>query len=149
LKNSSAFWDASALVPLCVNQAASGQARSYLRKFAVVVWWGSFVEVHGAFCRLHRQSQISDLTKQHAWEHLRSLRRGWREVVPDESVRDLAVRSLDTYSLRAADSLQLAAALVWCAERAARRTFICADQRLAQAAKSAGFSVVELFPPAP
>lgn len=37
-----------------------------------------------------------------------------------------------------------ASALVWCREAPARRTFICADQRLSQRAADAGFSVVEL-----
>ena len=144
MKSATAFWDASALVPLCVNEAASRQARSYLRKFTLVVWWGSFVEVHSALCRLHRQKQISDLAKQGASERLRLLNRAWREVLPGDEVRDLAIATLDKYSLRAADSLQLAASLVWCRERPARRNFVCADRWLAQAANSAGFSVVEI-----
>ena len=144
MKGSTAFWDASALVPLCVNQAASPQARSFLRRCALVVWWGSFIEVHSALCRLHRQKLISDGAKQGASGRLRLLSRAWREVQPSDEVRDLAIRSLDKYELRAADGLQLAASLVWCGERPARRNFICADQRLAQAAKSAGFSVVEI-----
>lgn len=144
MKSSTAFWDASAIVPLCVNEAASRQARSHLRRFAPVVWWGSFVEVHGALCRLHREKQISDRAKQGASERLRWLSRAWREVLPGDEVRDLAVRSLDKYPLRAADSLQLAASLVWCAERPSKRNFICADQRLARAASAAGFSVLEL-----
>jgi hypothetical protein len=40
--------------------------------------------------------------------------------------------------------LQLAASLVWCEQRPSRRSFICGDQRLAKAAESAGFSVLEL-----
>jgi hypothetical protein len=46
--------------------------------------------------------------------------------------------------LRAADSLQLAASLVWCEQRPSKRNFICGDQQLAKAAESAGFSVLEL-----
>jgi hypothetical protein len=44
VKKATAFWDASALAPLCVHEAASRQAQIYLRKFAPVVWWGSLVE---------------------------------------------------------------------------------------------------------
>jgi hypothetical protein len=37
------------------------------------------------------------------------LNRGWREILPGDQVRDLATQLLDKHSLRAADSLQLAA----------------------------------------
>ena len=144
MKKSTAFWDASALVPLCIHEAASRHAQSHLRRFAPVVWWGSLVEVHSAICRLRRDREISDRDKQGAVARLRLLNRGWREILPDDQVRDLATQLLDTYTLRAADSLQLAASLTWCEQRPSRRSFICGDQRLAKAAESAGFSVLEL-----
>jgi predicted nucleic acid-binding protein len=144
LKKTIAFWDSSALAPLCIRQAASRQAQLYLRKFDLVVWWGSFVEVHSAICRLHREEQITDANKQGAVARLKLLSRGWREIFPDDQVRDLAVDMLDNYILRAADALQLAASLTWCQQRPSRRDFICADRRLSQAAAAAGFSVLEI-----
>lgn len=144
MKKPTAFWDASALVPLCIHEAASRHARFHLKRFAPVVWWGSLVEVHSAICRLHRDKEISDVDKQGAVARLRLLSRGWREVLPDDQVRDLAAQALDKYSLRAADSLQFAASLIWCEQRPSRRRFICGDHRLAKAADSAGFLVLEL-----
>ena len=141
MKKATAFWDASALVPLCIREAASLQAQMYLKKFAPVVWWGSLIEVYSAICRLHRDAAISDRDKEGALLRLRVLSRAWREVLPDDQLRDLAMESLDKYSLRAADSLQLAASLIWCQQRPSRRNFVCADQRLAEAADTAGFSV--------
>jgi predicted nucleic acid-binding protein len=38
LKKTTAFWDASALVRLCVHEAASRHAQSYLRRFALLFW---------------------------------------------------------------------------------------------------------------
>jgi len=146
VKKTTAFWDASALVPLCVHEAASRHAQSQLRRFAPVVWWGSLIEVHSAICRLHRDKEITDLDKQGAVARLRLLSRGWREVLPNDQLRDLAMQSLDKYSLRAADSVQLAASLTWCEQRPSRRSFICGDQRLAKAAESAGFSVLRVVP---
>jgi hypothetical protein len=70
------------------------------------------VEVHSAICRLHRDKEMSDLHKQGAVARLRLLNRGWREILPDDQVRDLAAQLLGTHSLRAADSLQLAASLI-------------------------------------
>lgn len=139
-----AFWDASALVPLCIHEAASRYAQSQLRKFTPVVWWGSQVEIHSAICRLHREREITDLDKQGATARLRLLTRGWSEILPGDQVRELATRCLDDYSLRAGDSLQLAASLTWCEHRPAGRIFICGDHRLAEAAASAGFSVLKL-----
>ena len=146
MKKTTAFWDASALVPLCVHEAASRHAQSQLRRFAPVVWWGSLIEVHSAICRLHRDNEITDLDKQGAVARLSLLSRGWREVLPNDQLRDLATQSLDKYSLRAADSVQLAASLTWCEQRPSRRSFICGDQRLAKAAESAGFSVLRVVP---
>ena len=144
MKRTTAFWDASALVPLCVHEAASRHAQSHLRRFAPVVWWGSLVEVHSAICRLHRETEISDADKQGAVARLRLLGRAWREILPGDEVRDFAMQLLDKHPLRAADGLQLAASLVWCGQRPSRRSFICGDQRLAKAAESAGFSVLDL-----
>lgn len=138
------FWDASALVPLCVHEATSRQAQSQLRKFMPVVWWGSPVEVHSAIARLSRLGKLKDAEKQGALSRLDLLSRGWREILPGDHVRDLARRLLDTHELRAADSLQLAAALTWCQQRPAKRNFLCADERLSKAAVAAGFSVLEL-----
>ena len=143
-KTTTAFWDASALIPVCVNEAASRQAHSYLRRFAPVVWWGSPVEVQSAICRLHREREISDQEKHGAVGRLRLLSGAWREVLPNDQLRDLAIQILDKHSLRAADSMQLAAALVWCEQRPPRRNFICGDRRLALAANAVGFSVFEL-----
>jgi predicted nucleic acid-binding protein len=144
VKKTTAFWDASALVPLCVQEVASRHARSYLKRFAPVVWWGSLVEVHSAICRLHREKEIADLEKQGALARLRLLSSGWREILPIDHVRELATQLLENYPLRAADASQLAASLIWCEQRPARRTFVSGDRRLSQAASSAGFSVIEL-----
>jgi hypothetical protein len=43
---------------------------------------------------------------------------------------------------RAADTLQLAASLVWCRERPVGRSFVCLDARLREAAVREGFSVL-------
>lgn len=64
------------------------------------------------------------------------------EVAPNEVVRTLAEAALERFDLRAADSLQLAAALVLCRERPRGRTFVCFDQKLATAADLAGFTVL-------
>ena len=55
-----AFWDASAIVPLCCSQAASVQGRQLRRDLKrMVVWWGTPLEARSAFARLVRDGNIS------------------------------------------------------------------------------------------
>jgi predicted nucleic acid-binding protein len=144
MSSAAAFWDASALVLLCIRQSSTPEVRAYLRKFAPVVWWASTVEVHSAISRLHRTGLIGDAGQQGAFTRLLALQRSWKEILPDDRVRDLAGQLLDTYPLRTADSLQLAAALTWCQQRPNQRHFISGDERLSNAAESAGFSIKRL-----
>ena len=111
VRKTTAFWDSSALVPLCIHEITSRQAQSYLRRLLPVVWWASAVEVHSAISRLHRLGKLKDIEKKGALARLEMISRGWREILPGDQLRGLATRLLDIYELRAADSLQLAAAL--------------------------------------
>ena len=139
-----AFWDASALVPLCVQEATTPQVRQHLRDYAPVVWWGSVVEIHSAIARLHREAVIPSIERDGALARLALLAESWREILPDDALRSLATTLLDSYILRAADSLQLAAALIWSRQRPQGKIFLCADQRFSHAAKLAGFAVTQI-----
>jgi hypothetical protein len=102
------------------------------------------VEVHSAVAHRHRVGRLKDAEKQSALSRLGVLSRGGRDALPSDTLGDLATRLLDAYEGRAADALQLAAALTWCQERLSRRTFGCADQWLSKSAVAAGSSVIEL-----
>lgn len=145
MKKTSAFWDASALVPLCVHEGASRHARSCLRNFTPVVWWGSLIEIQSGICRLRRETELTDADKLSAFARLRILSDGWKEILPIDQVQELAGQLLENYALRSADSMQLAASLIWCEQRPIKRTFICGDLRLSEAARQAGFSVINLI----
>lgn len=139
-----AFWDASALVPLCLYEPITRQARSFLRKLAPVTWWGSKVEVHSAITRLDRTGKLTAVEKKGALARLSVLSSGWKEILPSDHLRELATLLLDKHDLRAADSLQLAAAMMWCQQRPSKRSFVCGDQRLSKAAQNLGFTVLQL-----
>ena len=83
-----AFWDASALVRLCVNESNSRRAQLQLRESLPVVWWASSTEVHSAVARLHRQGKLRDVEKKSALARLDVLSRAWREILPTDSLRD-------------------------------------------------------------
>jgi hypothetical protein len=143
MKTKHAFWDSSALVPLCCHQPASHPLRRLWRQMGrVVVWWGTPVEIRSAFSRLARDGDIEEKDYRAALARLAVLRTGWRELMPGSKVRDLAEALPDVYGLRAMDALQLAAGLIWCFEKPIGRLFICGDCKLREAAEKAGFTVI-------
>jgi hypothetical protein len=140
-----AFWDASAITPLCTTQPQSKQARQAARIYSRrAVWWLTSVEVTSALSRLVREGNLKAKDSQQAFDALNLLRRRWDEIQPTEEVRHSAEKLLGSYKLRAADAVQLAAALVWCSGFPKGRYFICADKNLSEAAENEGFTVVHL-----
>lgn len=136
------FWDSSAIVSLCCPQPASVSGRKLLVELRkMVVWWGTPAEARSAFARLVREGDLTAAQRATAIRLLNQLRSSWDEMLPSERVRALAEGLPDEYGVRAADALQLAAALVWCRERPRRRPFVCFDEKLARAAAEAGFTV--------
>ena len=141
-----AFWDTSALVPLCCFPARSAQARQVARTYSQqVVWWGTAVEAVGSLNRLTREGTLKLKESGQAFARLDYLRGRWNEIQPTEEVRDRAERLLRIHKLRAADALQLAAALVWCVDRPQGRALIGADGNLSDAASAEGFTVIRLL----
>jgi predicted nucleic acid-binding protein len=137
-----AFWDSSAIMPLCCAQSATARGRGLLAQLGrIVAWWGTPVEARSAFARLVRDGDLNSVQRATAAKLLDQLRRSWDEILPTEAVRAIAESLPDDYGLRAGDVWQLAAALVWCSERPRRRSFVCLDKRLAKAASDIGFIV--------
>ena len=141
-----AFWDTSALVPLCCFQPQSAQARQAARTYSrQVVWWGTVIEAVSSLNRLTREGALNTTESSQAFARLDYLRGRWNEVEPTEEVRDRSERLLRIHKLRAADALQLAAALVWCGDYPQDRMLIVADGMLADAARAEGFTVIRLL----
>ena len=140
-----AFWDTSALVPLCCFQPQSAKARQVVRTYSrQVVWWGTVVEAVSSLNRLTRDGTLSVDENREAFARLDYLRHRWNEVQPTEEVRERAERLLRIHKLRAADALQLAAALVWCENRPRGRALIGDDGNLCEAARGEGFTIIRL-----
>ncbi|SRR6266849_5608076 len=136
------FWDTSALIPLCLQEKQTGPLKKLAQEDeAIVAWWGSPIECLSALARLRREDALSTAEEQ-AQTVLRALMTAWTEVEPSGLVREQAGRVLRLHPLRAADALQLAAALVWCQGDPVHHTFICLDQRLREAARREGFQIL-------
>lgn len=137
------FWDSSAVVALLVDEAESAMRAAILEADPVMaVWWGTPVECESALQRRIRESSIDSLAASQARLRLAALADCWHEVSPTVEVRKLALRLLRTHPLRAADSLQLAAALALEAGGLSGLRFACADQRLSIAADTEGLVAV-------
>lgn len=134
-----AFWDTSAIVPLCVRNRASARAHQLFRRYTPVVWWATPIEAHSALARELRAGSLTAEGHTNASSDLGLLQRKWREIEPSDPLRALAEELLGRYPLSAADALQLAAAYIWSEQRPFNRSFICGDKRLLGAARSAGF----------
>jgi predicted nucleic acid-binding protein len=109
----------------------------------MAVWWSARVEINGAIARLQRDGEIDTAGSNAARSALTKLMDSWYEVAPGDEVRDRAEELLGQFPLRAADRLQLGAALVWSGDRPKGRVFLCADAKLAEAAEQAGFLVMK------
>jgi predicted nucleic acid-binding protein len=129
------------VVPLILEQPLSARSRALLDQDPdVVVWWGTPLECASAFARLRREGVLSTNDEAELVRTLEQLRLGWHEMIPGDLVRAQALRVLRLHPLRAADALQLAAALEW-AGSPTSETLVTFDERLGAAAALEGFVV--------
>ncbi len=136
------YWDASALVGLFVNEAPTAALRRLLDEDTdQSVWCLASVEIASALARRMREG-LGDARESLFRSEWRGLSEYWREIAAIEPVKARALRLLNTHALRAADALQLGAALVACDDRPDNLPFVCLDDRLRDAARREGFSVL-------
>jgi len=138
------FWDSSALVPLLVDEELTGPVLSlYESDGEPITWWGTSIECASALARLERHAALDTVSTNEAFHRLESLARSWNEIEPGQTVRETAQRFLRVHDLRAADSLQLAAAF-WASEgHPSTLELVSLDDRLALAAQREGFDVID------
>jgi predicted nucleic acid-binding protein len=137
------FWDASAIVPLVTLEKETEDCRTLLAEDTdIVVWFLTPVEVISALTRRLREKSLKPIEFSSAKEQLSTLEGAWSEVISVERVRERARRLLETHPLRAADSVQLAAALLTSEEAPQGFPFVTLDRRLGSAAEKEGFHVI-------
>jgi hypothetical protein len=139
------FWDASAIVPLLVNEETTRRLQAVAAKdSAMLVWWGSAVECISALARLERDDALDPPAMTLALQRLRQLSAGWHEIDPSDEIRETAARFLRVHPLRAADALQLAAAFAAAERRPASLEIVTLDDRLANVARKEGFALLDV-----
>ncbi len=136
------FWDSSALMPLFVEQYSTETLRSWAEdEDMVVVWALSDVELRWGLARLVREGALALPAVQAIATRIDALFE--RSAVVDSlaSVSQRAKRLLMVHTLRAADALQLAAALIACGDDPIGFDLVTLDARLGEAARREGFTV--------
>lgn len=139
------FWDASAIVPLLLEEPRSGSVETeYRRDPEIVVWWGTDIECVSALARREREGVMERELMAAAVARLDLLGAAWQEVQPSQSLRRSAIRLLRVHALRAADALQLAAAVAASEGDSRSLALVTLDDRLAEAAAREGFPIVDV-----
>ncbi|MGH8633352.1 MAG: hypothetical protein ACRET7_04380 [Burkholderiales bacterium] len=136
------YWDASAIVPLLMAEART-EILEALRTGGggMATWWGTPVECASAIARMEREGSVDHRSASLALRRLGELHNGWIEVAPGQWIKEHAMRLLRMHALRAADALQLAAAILASRQQPSSVEFVCLDKRLAVAAEKEGFRV--------
>ncbi len=138
------FWDASALIPLIADEPERKRMIDRLEEDPqILIWWGTPVEVVSALARREREGQLSADEVTSVLARLRQLVDAWHEIVPSDALRRTAERLVRVHPLRAADSLQLAAAIAAADHDPRTLEFVCLDERLNAAARREGFIVID------
>lgn len=136
------FWDSSAVVPLLVNEPASDAAAAVIAADSdMIVWWATPIECLSAVARREADGTLSPADADAARRGIDRLAKTWNEVLACDQVRERAGRLIRTHPLRAADALQLAAALTWARGRPRAHLLSTLDARLAEAARKEGFDL--------
>jgi len=137
------FWDSSAIVPLLVQETSTENLLKMLEDDQqLLVWWGTPVECASALARRERDGAMTTAQMTAAVERLASLETAWDEVVPSAAVRAQAGRLVRLHPLRAADALQLAAAVLASEHDPMSLDIVTLDDRLKIAAEREGFRVI-------
>jgi predicted nucleic acid-binding protein len=136
------FWDSSAVIPLLVRQNSSTLAETWVGEDPEMsLWTLTSVEVVSAFRRLVREQALEEESARIAERRLDQLVGTCHVVVDVPAVKRPATRLLRFHPLRAFDTLQLGAALLWAEGHPEGRTLHTLDVRLGSAAEREGFVV--------
>ena len=139
------FWDASAILPLLVEESTSTAMSELLKQDReVIVWWATETECVSAIARLQREGAIDDTGMIQILKRLDTLKSAWYEVQPVAGIRVTARRLLRVHALRAADALQLAATIAAAEHDPSSLNMVCLDERLRSAATKEGFAVLPI-----
>jgi uncharacterized protein len=136
------FWDASAIVPLLFEEVSTPSVKRLSAEDpAMLIWWGTWIEVASALARLVREKKVTVEESDLLRTRMESTWRGAAIVQPSARVLHEADGLLFRHVLRAGDAFQLAAARAALRDEPDGFGFVTFDYRLRLAAKAEGFTI--------
>ena len=137
------YWDASAVIPLFMEEAGTALVRSWLAEDgSMAVWALTRLEVVSAIERRARDCHLNASQRVWALDTCEKLLKTAHELSDVLAARSRALPLLGRYALRAADAAQLGAALLLAESDVSSLPFVALDRRLAEAARREGFRVL-------
>ena len=137
------FWDASALVPLIIEEPGSAACRRWITEDPDVVLWGlTWLEVASAIERRVREGLLSKSLRGAALARIRRIAADAHEIGDLAAVRTRALSLIARHPLRAADATQIGAAMLVADPEPSSLTMVVLDHRLAEAAEREGLGVL-------
>jgi predicted nucleic acid-binding protein len=131
------------VIPLIFDEPTSPVLNELLMQDTdMVVWWGTWIECSVTVSRLGREEQLDENGQEETRAALDDLAADWLEIEPTDELRLLTMLVSRDHPLKAADALQLAAALRWCEGNTDGAVFVCLDNRLRRAVEDEGFNVL-------
>lgn len=130
------YCDTSALIKLLIREPRSDQMQAvWSRAEAIAVCRITWAEAMAGLARRQREDPASGDDLEQARQHLNQAWQSFTIVEVSQKLVETAGRFADAFSLRAYDSVQLAAAHALRAISDEPVTFACFDRRLNQAAQ--------------
>ncbi len=137
------FWDSSALIPLFVLEARSQAVKALAESDPhMAVWWAAPVECASAVHRLRREGVFSTAEAAPVLAAMSTAFGAADTVQAGDALSVKALRLLGVHPLRAADALQLAAALILVRDAPAGHELVSLHEQLREAALLEGFRVL-------
>ena len=137
------FWDASALVPTFIEESSTPEVQSWQAADPrITIRIITRVEVLSAIARKKREQPELAALWTRAIRDVNEMALRWTEIWDAAATRIHAERIVMEHPLRAADALQLGAALVAADGDPQSLELVTLDNRLAEAARREGFPVL-------
>ena len=137
------YWDASALVPLFIEEASTTEVEGWRAADpGITTWMMTRVEVVAAIARKKRERPDMVNLWNRAIREVHEFASRWIEIWDVDATRHHAERIVLDHPLRTADALQLGAAIVAADGDPQSLELVTLDNRLAEAARREGFPVL-------
>jgi uncharacterized protein with PIN domain len=136
------FWDTSALIPLMIEEAASGLMRGFLAEDgAIGVSAITPLEITSTLWRRRHAGLLTIEAHHQADVIFAELSARWSLMAQNTLILRAALDVVTRHPLRTLDAMQLGAAMVM-TDTPAFLTIVTLDQDLAAAARDEGFTVI-------